>query len=78
MNQEQRGSEKLTANCAGVTVLSQAEIEQVAGGNPMPLVAKYGDLVYVGPKEPVALDLETHLGLKDLREPDYLYQHPRG
>ena len=87
MNKEQRGSEKLMASCSGVTGLSPAEVEQVAGGMsitwqafphgvPWPELSYGSDLVYVGPKEPVAVDLETHLGLKDLRKPDYLYQRP--
>jgi hypothetical protein len=74
MKQEKHESEQRMANGSGLTALSQADIEQVAGGNPIPIVAKDGDLVYVGPKEPMALDLEAHLGLKDLRKPDYLYQ----
>ena len=44
----------------------------------MPIVARYGDLVYVGPKDPQKIDPADHLGLKDLREPDYLYPYPRG
>ena len=85
MNQEQRGSEKLMASCTGVTALSQAEIEQVAGGeggiwkvfpHGMPGIelVHHVDLYY---NSPAKLDLAEHLGL-NVRKPDYLYERPRG
>ena len=78
MNPTQAETKQQDANSPGVIALSPAEIEQVAGGNSMPIVARYGDLVYVGPKDPQKIDPADHLGLKDLREPDYLYPYPRG
>ncbi len=85
MNQEQRGSEKLMASCSGVTALSQAEIEQVAGGeggiwrafpHGMPGIelVTQGGLFY---NSPLKVDLAQHLGL-NVRKPDYLYESPRG
>ena len=47
MNPTQAETKQQDANSPGVIALSPAEIEQVAGGNSMPIVARYGDLVYV-------------------------------
>ncbi len=85
MNHKQRGSEKLMASCSSVTALSQAEIEQVAGGESgiwrvfphgMPGIelVHQGGLFY---NSPVKVDLAEHLGL-NVRKPGYLYERPRG